>query len=292
MPFVDMQPTDPNDPQRKFVMYKAPALSSGGGGSDSNDGLTPSTPLATFNGWWKKLFEYNINGCWPWLRCLDGEHTDSLDACNQPPGAPGWDTTNPGAGAGSFPVISSVNGPTNCIMKPQGGKPAFSAIYGANFVIDSYTGPLGFDCGQGACVAPGEYGVISGGFGLIKSCKYVVTAEGGKFIGDGHWRTAVGASIAGLWLASEDGVIKMTPNVNITFDGPVNFYGATAFVTNGGYCRVSGVTFVNPQNATGLKYVCQMGGGLHTGTGNPQAFMPGSIAGVTHQGGLPDGWAF
>lgn len=284
MPFTDMQPTDPNDPRKRFMMYKA---APGGGGSDSNDGLTQATPLATFNEWWRRLFLYNLNGCWPWLNVMDGTHTDWLDACNQPPGAPGYDITNPGAGAGSFPNIQSINGPTNCILATP-DRSAFSAINQACYVVSNLTFNMPANC---PAISPGEYGEISGGGHVIQRCQYFINANGGKYIGDGSLIVKSGVTIGGLFLASERGEIKMVQGVPITFNGPVTVTGAVAFLTNYGYLRCP-VSWVNKQFVTGRQYICQKDGGLETYTGTPLTFMPGTVVGVTHQAGIPDGWAF
>lgn len=301
----DMIPNDPmianpesNDPTRKYVLFKAPANQ---GGSDSNPG-TMAQPLATENEYWQRIAGMNNNRCWPWLRLLPGIHTDSLDACCPIPGAPGLNLQSPTSGMGSFPVIAGAwpghpleaqGYPAmrdSCIIKGASGKVAFSAIWDANYTTVWMT----LDTGSRAAHFSNERGVISGGNHRILSCQFVYTAQGsGRVIGDGGLTfAAVGENkVGGIWCSTESGKIEYVPDVPITFEGDIKFYGAAAYVNNQSYARLP-VVFNGKQFARGGKFVLKDLSGIETLGKCPKVmvnnvlvsdlnqFLPGDINGT------------
>jgi hypothetical protein len=240
-------------------------------GNDSNDGLTPTTALATGQVAWNMAMSVDLNGHNMFLQFAHGTYTTPIVCSGSPLGRGAsnniiinGDTTNP-----DQVIFSVANG--NCIyalneaivvvqgvhLTATGAATNTNTIGTALVTTGSGIIVLGSGVVFGAC----DHGHMLTSFGGIDTAEHAYQIEGGASFhmsvgGNGYLSNAVSA---------------------VTLTGTPNFSTAFAIATGGGFLNAWGTAYSGA--ATGVRYNVSEGGIIQT-FGAPSTYFPGSVAGV------------
>lgn len=241
-------------------------------GNDSNDGLTPTTPLATGEAAWNKALTVDLNNHNLILQFQDGTYTQPLACAGQPLGI--------GAASGII-IQGNMTVPANVIFAPAPNLSAVTASAGATFLIRGVSvqasgTPGAYQNAGGGLVAAGGGNIVFSNINF-RQCDWahIVAAGGGQVSSDGNPYTIVGGAGSHMYAFLNGYVADANSAVAIT--------GTPAFATGFASASAHGIiaAYGNAYSgaATGPRYAVNTGALITTNGGGPNYF-PGSAAGT------------
>jgi hypothetical protein len=255
----------------RFKLYQDTTLYISTTGSDQNDGLTPTTALATGQAAWNKAITLDLNGCNLILQFANGTYTNPIACEGQPLGI---GASNGIIISGNVSQPSQVTFSTTNVSCISAGNGAIVLVQGITLTA---TGVPGSYQNMGGGLIAGTGGNIIFGNVIFHQCDWahLVALGNGVIQSDANpYTIAAGGGrhmLAGLggYVANVNSAVSLTgnPAFSIGFadaesHGIVASYGAAY---SGG--------------ATGPRFTVTTGGLIHT-MGSGLTFLPGSVAGM------------
>lgn len=246
-------------------------------GNDSNNGLTPGTAFLTLQALANYLYvNYDFGDQPVIIKLADGTYSGA----NFPGSFTGQTS--------SLNITGNSTTPSNVQLISTGfDTSTISAYNNANITV-SYMELSSTGTAYGGYALNASNGSIGIGPGIIfGACNvgHMVASFGGLITATNVPYTI--AAAAPLHMACQDnGIINVDGSqiggVTITVTGSPNFSNAFAQAVSSGSINVLGVTFSG--SATGIKFNAALNGVINNFGGGGSGF-PGSVAGVTSQGG-------
>jgi hypothetical protein len=259
-------------------------LDSGLAGSDSNDGLTPSTPWKTLQFGWNNVADnYDTRGFVVQFQLADGIYS-SLAANH---GFVGQAATGSAiiAGHSGNPqavVIKATAASTAALDFGSGSDSNSPQVVVQDVYLQSTTGNGINAWGAGTSVAMSNVYIFAP---LQTLCSSAHGAE--LSLRSSTTLTAVSGGIDAFSLINtQQNGRWISDSPNITFLGSPNYTGAVFFSANAGNQFLAGGTFTG--TVTGSRYSVQALGLIITGTGGNETYLPGSAPGTKLFGGVYD----
>jgi len=238
-------------------------------GSNSNDGLDPSSPFLTIQRAWSEIVSnYDLNGFIATIQVADGTYNTALVATSGPVGA--------NSGNASVVIQGNAASPGNVIVAVTGSS-AFLAQGGAQFTVkDMRIQTVGADA-DGVRSGPGGIvtiaNLIFGGIGGA-----ALHALGGYISATGNY--SITSNSVNHAKATAFGKVSLS-TVTVTLTATPAFTGVFAYSQQG---RVEAVGTTFSGAATGSRYSV-IENGVITVNGAGTTVLPGNAAGSSASGG-------
>jgi hypothetical protein len=247
-------------------------------GSDSNDGLSSSTPFLTIQHAVDVASTWDLNGNTLTIHVMDGTYA----------GGPIYLTTN--SGAGLIKLLGNNITPANCLIYNNTTGMCFWVSNGGNWEISGFsfrttaTAPgapghcirclgagtqlLVHYCSFGNCVESH----LSVEFGAAATIQDSITITGSTKY---HLASSAAASLL---------VQAAGAGTTLTISTPMNVAGANWYATANGVINGSYAAINNFSSLVGKKYDCSLNG-VANSNGMGAAGLPGTVPGTTETGG-------
>jgi hypothetical protein len=233
-------------------------------GSDSNDGLSPSTPFATIQKAVNVISTLHLNGYTVTIQIADGTYNVSSITLKNP--ASGFGV------AGQLIINGNSTTPTNVVINGTGD--TFSATQLncvwrlQNFKVTS-TARCIMAMQSGLQIRRINFGTSSSNYHLVSIYNAFV---------DIIENYTISGSAVGHYYIAYSGVLRFFGSYTCTISGTPNFSEAFLYAIFGGNALLWSVTYSG--SATGYKYKVESNSAVRC-----NATLPGSIAGITSTGG-------
>ena len=234
-------------------------------GSDSNNGLTPSSAFRTI--------QYAVDYVTTFFMPAAGYSITVLVTNGTYSGA----TLRRGNGPGFFKLVGNSSYPSNVLLSGTGGS-TLSIIDTAHWLVDGFKlqssdGSDGIDCGLNGEL---EFQNVSFGSGMSI---HLFAYEGGRIRALSNY--TITASANRHLFAATSGSILLAGKT-VTLSNTPNFVWNFALANACGSIQASGATFSG--SATGIRYCASINGIFYVSGAGP-SFFPGNVAGYTEYGG-------
>lgn len=239
----------------------------GSTGSNSSDGLTPSTALATIQAAVNRAFGFPPSQYTITIHVADGTYSEAV--------------STPYFGGPNLVITGNASTPANVLVSSGSSRPF--QINGPNTVTinnlriqnTAGTDNYGFWATTGSTLFTNntESGAINGP---------VFVATGATLYPGTH---KFAGNCGGFFYAAIGGLVNLSTGVTYTVSSAIAVT-LTAQASQCGTLKVSATppTFVNPGNVTGTRYSANLNGVIFT-QGQGTSFFPGTVAGSTSSGG-------
>lgn len=253
-------------------------------GSDSNNGLNPTTPFLTIQEAWNTIaYTLDLNGFNVTVQIADGTYTATPRVLQMGEGPPGvfQATSIAFQGNASNNMNVSLSGSTAAINCGVQGKGSTQVTF-RNMHLQSSGGN---DLNAAGCILIVnniDFGTAGGAQGAQ------VYAFHGGFItteGSANYTVSGGAYVHAL--AQTNSTVALHAS-QVTFTNSPAFSGATVIAEYNADVFFGGITFVNGGTVTGVRFVAQTNGYIDVGGTGNLTQIPGSSPGITATGGQYD----
>lgn len=235
-------------------------------GSDSNDGLTISTPMATIQAAVIRAFGFPPSQYTITIHVADGTYGG---------------VNSPSYGGPNLIITGNAVTPANVLIS-SGSSRCFqfngpNTVTIQNLKVQNTAGPdqYAFWATAGATIFTSntESGAVAG---------QVFVASGGTVYPGNH---KFSGNCDGFFYAGIGGLVNLNTGVTYTISTGITV-SATAQASQSGTLKVSSTppSFVNPGNVTGIRYQATLNGVIYT-QGQGANFFPGTVAGSVSNGG-------
>jgi hypothetical protein len=242
-------------------------------GNDSNDGMTPGTPLKTGQAAWNKALQVDLNNHNLTLQFANGTYNDPLICQGSPLGTSITGVT----------ISGNLSQPNLVVFAPPTGHSAVTADLGGVINVQGVSlaaqgVPASYQ-NMGAGLISGSGGYIFFGNVIFQHCDWahIVTTGAGVVTSNGNPYT-IAAGGGSHILAGLGGDISIA-NSAISLTGTPAFTTSFASASSHGMLVAYGCAFSGA--ATGQRFYVDTGGLIHTNGGGLNYF-PGSTAGVVN----------
>jgi hypothetical protein len=255
----------------RFKLYQDTTLYISPTGSDQNDGLTPTTALATGQAAWNKAITLDLNGFNLTLQFAHGTYTQPIACAGIVQGL---------GAANAIQLVGDMTSPNQVVFNMT-DQTCLSAVNGAiieahgiTFQASGTSGDL-LTAGTGI-VAAGPGARITYGNCNFGACQmaHILGISGGSTTNDGLPYTITGSSPSHLFC---DGGQCSILQASVSLTGNPNFSGSFVYCSKLGSVYSHGVAFAGA--ATGARYFVDTNSCINT-VGGGANYFPGSVAGT------------
>lgn len=259
-------------------------------GKDSNDGLTPTTPLGTLQAAWDLVaYHYDLSGHNVTINCVDGTYTSGVICTGMPPGISA-DRNNNANPANCIAFEGNEVSPSNCLVSVTGAN-CFTARSGAEiqvrgFKVQATSGVNTAYNGTGAGLrAAANSGIVFGrmDFGVCGSPH--IQAVNSSFVASNGDTYNITGSAPSHMSASHSSYLTTTNSI-VTLVSALAFSSGFAYCDANSFLYAANQTFLGTKSsATGFNYKADTGGVIQT-SGGGVFYFPGNQFGSLTNGGL------
>lgn len=288
---VDDNVADPDSGSADWLPFNRWRLTSditlyvnGTTGSNSNDGLGPTTPFQTITKACSVVQSFlDLAGFTVRVRIAAGSYSEPVSLAGRVIGV--------GSAGAQSVIFQASDGAVNITtVSPFDG--AVLATQGAAFTLAgsgwNLSSPFGQDSSTVACMQA----TIGGSILLDTGCvitynvgrdAHVVASSGGYIQYSAGVLEIINSAAPIHWFNGGGSITFAGEDVQLTFNDSPSF--STAFVVaSTGLCTMYGLSFSG--TCLGTRYISALNGTIDTGSGADPSYFPGNVAGVTDTGGI------
>ena len=239
-------------------------------GSDSHNGLTTGTALATLQYAAQLAFSFDTAGADVIVNVAAGSYTA------------GSTLGGPLFGGGRLHYLGNTTSPSTVNLTLGAAGACFLSSNGYMLVSGfTLSAPVGSAGNPGYCLGAQLGGILVYDHVTFNPAQYchMATGEAGYMAAQGPYTIAGGAQYH--MVAGSTGSSNVVDSETVTLSGTPNFSGAFAWADSSSLAFVPANTYVG--SATGARYLCTNGGFVDTGAGG-STYLPGSVGGTNVNG--------
>jgi hypothetical protein len=244
-------------------------------GSDSNDGLTSTTPFATVQHAADVAASIDNGGYDVTIQLADGTYTQSV-------------VFNPQTGTGKYILQGNASTTGSVILGGTASLYTIRAMYPGTLVqvqnmkVSAIASPTALSVVQCTMKA-----MFLGGVGLVigpvNAGNYQLYSNAGGYLQmqNSYLMQSAGSAASHLF-ANNQGEVILTGGITVALQGTNTYTTAFAYATNAGAILAATITF-SSGSTTCPRYNANLNSFVNTGGGD--SYLPGNSAGVTATGG-------